>query len=196
MVGHISGSFQENLLRLLLAISEGRGDEAADVSMKMGEEKPKFDKRDFEHRVANLVAQHSDATLNQIDAGHVVLEITKISADCWFRLPPEFTMIAKALLNLDRVVFTLEPTFDPNAVIRERATEILQRNIIKSMAPSNLLTGVVDIKEFVEKLPVRVNKILDAVGNNELQIKVDAIDEKVLLDGFQKVANRITLGLV
>jgi predicted unusual protein kinase regulating ubiquinone biosynthesis (AarF/ABC1/UbiB family) len=111
-------------------------------------------------------------------------------------MPPEFTMIAKALLNLDRVVFTLEPTFDPNAVIRERATEILQRNIIKSMAPSNLLSGVVDIKEFVEKLPVRVNKILDAVGNNELQIKVDAIDEKVLLDGFQKVANRITLGLV
>jgi hypothetical protein len=105
-------------------------------------------------------------------------------------------MIAKALLNLDRVVFTLEPTFDPNAVIRERATEILQRNIIKSIAPSNLLSGVVDIKEFVEKLPVRVNKILDAVGNNELEIKVDAIDEKVLLDGFQKVANRITLGLV
>src|SRR5713226_6044220 len=40
MVGHISGSFQENLLRLLLAISEGRGHEAAAVSMKMGEEKP------------------------------------------------------------------------------------------------------------------------------------------------------------
>ena len=67
---------------------------------------------------------------------------------------------------------------------------------MRSIAPGNLLSGVVDIKEFVEKLPVRVNKILDAVGNNELQIKVDAIDEKVLLDGFQKVANRITLGLV
>src|SRR5205823_12385745 len=34
MVSHISGRFQENLLRLLLAISEGRGDEAAQVAMK------------------------------------------------------------------------------------------------------------------------------------------------------------------
>jgi predicted unusual protein kinase regulating ubiquinone biosynthesis (AarF/ABC1/UbiB family) len=126
----------------------------------------------------------------------VTLEITKISADCWFRLPPEFTMIAKALLNLDRVVYTLEPTFDPNAVIRERAMDIIQRNMIKSVAPSNLLSGVVDLKEFVERLPTRVNKILDAVGNNELEVKVDTIDEKVLLDGLQKVANRITLGLV
>ena len=196
MVGHISGSFQENLLRLLLAISEGRGDEAADVSMKMGEPKPNFDKRDFEHRVANLVAQHSDATLDQIDAGHVVLEITRISADCWFRLPAEFTLIAKALLNLDRVVYTLFPDFDPNAIIRDEATGILTRRIVKSIEPGTVLTRVIEVKEFVERLPNRVNKILDAIGNNELKIGVDAIDERVVLDGLQKVANRITLGLV
>ncbi|HKB66799.1 MAG TPA: AarF/UbiB family protein [Pyrinomonadaceae bacterium] len=196
MVGHISGSFQENLLRLLLAISEGRGDEAADVSMKMGEPKPNFDKRDFEHRVANLVAQHSDATLNQIDAGHVVLEITRISADCWFRLPPEFTLIAKALLNLDRVVYTLFPNFDPSEIIRDEATSILTRQLVKSIEPGTVLTRVIEVKEFVERLPDRVNKILDAIGNNELKIGVDAIDERVVLDGLQKVANRITLGLV
>jgi predicted unusual protein kinase regulating ubiquinone biosynthesis (AarF/ABC1/UbiB family) len=105
-------------------------------------------------------------------------------------------MIAKALLNLDRIVFTLDPTFDPNAVIRERASEILHRNIIKSMSPGNLLTGVAEVKEFAEKLPNRVNRILDAIGNNELELKVDAIDEKIVLEGLQKVANRITLGLV
>ncbi len=105
-------------------------------------------------------------------------------------------MIAKALLNLDRVVYTLDPNFDPNSIIRERANEILQRNILKSIAPNNLLSGVVDLKEFAEKLPTRVNRILDAAGNNELRFKVDAIDEKVVLEGLQKVANRITLGLV
>ena len=196
MVGHISGSFQGNLLRLLLAISEGRGDEAAEVSMKMGEPKPNFDKRDFERRVASLVAQHSDATLDQIDAGHVALEITRISADCWFRLPSEFTLIAKALLNLDRVVYTLFPDFDPNEIIRDEATGILTRQVVKSIEPGNVLTRVLEVKEFVERLPTRVNKILDAIGNNELKIGVDAIDERVVLDGLQKVANRIALGLV
>jgi predicted unusual protein kinase regulating ubiquinone biosynthesis (AarF/ABC1/UbiB family) len=194
MVGHINGSFQENLLRLLLAISEGRGDEAAEVSMRMGEPKPNFAKHDFENQVANLVAQHSDS--NRIDAGHVVLEITRISADCWFRLPGEFTLIAKALLNLDRVVYTLFPDFDPNEVIRDEATSILTRRIIKSIEPGSVLTRVIEVKEFVERLPNRVNKILDAIGNNELKIGVDAIDERVVLDGLQKVANRITLGLV
>ena len=196
MVGRVTRTFQDNLLRLLLSISEGRGEETAESAIKMGEPKEGFDRQEFTRRVGDLVADNAEANLNRLNAGMVVLEITRISADCWFRLPAEFTMIAKALLNLDKVVYTLDPSFDPHAVIRERATEILQRNIIRSISPSNLLAGAVDVKEFAEKLPSRVNRILDAVGNNQIRFKVDAIDEKVVLDGLQKVANRITLGLV
>lgn len=196
MVARLMTGFHDNLLRLLLAISEGRGQDAAETAIKMGEPKAGFDRKEFTRRVADLVAENADSEISRIDAGQVTLEIMRISADCWFRLPQEFTMIAKALLNLDRSVLTLDPNFDPNAVIRQRATEILQRNIIKSMAPGNLLGGMIEVKEFVEKLPTRVNRILDAVGNNDLKIQVDAIDEKLLVDGFQKVANRISLGLI
>ena len=196
MVTRILPSFRDNLLRLLVAISEGRGEEAADIAISMGEPKEGFKKSEYKHRVAELVAEHSDANLSRLDAGHVALEITKISADCWFRLPSEFTLIAKALLNLDRSVFTLDPNFEPTAVIRQRATEILQRNIMDSITPANLVTSVVEIKEFAEKLPSRINKILDTVGNNELRFNVDAIDEKMIVEGFQKIANRITLGLI
>ena len=55
---------------------------------------------------------------------------------------------------------------------------------------------MLEIKEFVERFPGRINKILDVIGNNELKIGVDAIDERIVLDGLQKVANRITIGLV
>lgn len=196
MVSHLSGRFQESLLRLLLAISEGRGDEVAQITIKIGEPKAHFDKADFTHRVANLVARHADATLEQIDAGQVTLEITRIAADCWIRLPPQFTMIGKALLNLDQVVYTLAPDFDPNAVIRDEASNMLTRKMSKSMESGSVISRLIEVKEFAERLPSRVNKILDAVGNNDLRIGVDAIDEKVVLDGLQKVANRITLGLI
>ena len=196
MVSHINETFQDQLLQLLLAISEGRGDEAAEVSIRMGEPKSNFDKADYKHRVAGLVARQADTTLERIDAGHVVLEITRISADCWFRMAPEFTMIAKTLLDLDRVVYTLAPDFDPNAIIRQEAASILIQRVAKSIRPGGILSSVIEAKEFVENFPSRVNKILDVVGNNEIKIGVDAIDERVVLEGLQKVANRITLGLI
>jgi ubiquinone biosynthesis protein len=196
MVGHVTSGFQDNLLRLLLSIAEGRGEDTAEITIRMGEKKGGFDEKDFQRRIADLVVRHTDASMNKIDAGAVVLEITRIAADCNFRLPADFTMIAKTLLNLDRVVYTLSPTFDPNATIRRYATEILQHRMLKALEPGNLMTSLIDVKEFVERLPSRVNKILDAIGNNDLQIKVDALDEKVLMEGAQKIANRITLGVV
>ncbi len=93
-------------------------------------------------------------------------------------------------------MFTLDPSFEPTAIIRQRAMEILQRNLMQSIAPANLIGGVVELKEFAEKLPGRVNKILDTIGNNEFKINVNAIDEKIVLEGLQKVANRISLGLI
>ena len=197
MVARLLPGFRDNVLRLLLAISEGRGEEAAEVTIKMGEPKPGFDRAEFSKRIAEIVAENADANLSRLNSGKVALEITKISADCWFRLPSEFTMVAKALLNLDRSVFTLDPNFEPTTIIRQRAMEILQRNLIQTMAPGNLLGGVVELKEFVEKLPSRVNKILDTIGNNEFKVDINhAIDEKIVLEGLQKVANRISLGLI
>jgi predicted unusual protein kinase regulating ubiquinone biosynthesis (AarF/ABC1/UbiB family) len=196
MVANIGSTFQDNLLRLLLAISNGRGDEAADISIRMGEPKARFDESDYRHRVSDLVAEHADASLDSIDAGQVVLRIERIAADTWFRLPPEFTMIAKTLMNLDRVVHILAPTFNPNAIIREEASGLLLRNLVKSVEPARIMSGVLEVKEFVERFPGRVNNILDKIGNNQLKIGVDAIDERIVLDGLQKIANRITLGLV
>lgn len=196
MVGHVGSRFQENLLRLLLAASEGDGDEAAQVCLKMGEPKASFDRTEYQNRIRRLVARHADATLDQIDAGRVVLEIARISADCWMRMPQQFTLIAKALLNLDQVVYTLAPNFDPNRVIREEASNILTRKLTESVEPGNVMSRIVEVKEFAERFPGRVNKILDSLGNNEFSIGVDAIDEKVVLDGLQKIANRITLGLI
>ena len=196
MVGRLLSSFQDDLLVLLLAISEGRGEDAARAAIKMGESKKDFDEQQFLRRVGDLVSTHKEADLKRIDAGKVTLDITRISADCGFRLPVDFTLVAKAFLNLDQVVYTLDPQFNPNEAIRDRASEILRERLVKSVSPGTILSNAIEVKEFAEKLPTRINNILDVIGNNELEIKVDAIDEKTLMEGFQKIANRITMGLI
>ncbi|MDT4965965.1 MAG: ubiquinone biosynthesis protein [Acidobacteriota bacterium] len=196
MVGHITPQSQENILQLLIAISEGRGDEAAGLTIKLGEPKESFEEAKFSRQVADLVSQHHGTNIEEIDAGRVVLEITRISGETGFRLPPEFTMIAKTLLNLDLIVHTLDPDFDPNASIRQNASKIMRERMSKSLSAGSLLNTMIETKNFVERLPERVNKMLDAVANNEMKIKVDAIDETKLMEGFQKIANRITMGLV
>ena len=52
------------------------------------------------------------------------------------------------------------------------------------------------MKQFLEALPARVNRAFDAVANDEVKIKMEVLDEGALIEGFQKIANRITLGVI
>jgi len=196
MVARIAPRLQETLLQLLLAVSEGRSDDAVAMGMRIGEKTDSFDEREFSTRVSDIVARHQSTTLKQIEVGKMVLEMTKVSSDCGIRLPPELTMLGKTLLNLDQVAWTLDPDFDPNAAIRRHASDVLQKNMLRSASPGNLIASMLEGKEFLERLPGRANKILEKVAENQLEIKVNAIDETKLMTGFQKVANRITTGLI
>jgi ubiquinone biosynthesis protein len=105
-------------------------------------------------------------------------------------------MIAKALLNLDQVVHTLDPKFDPNFAIRSYADVIMERRFKKSLSAGNLYGTVLELKEFVDKLPGRVNQVVDTLTTNGIRIDADVIDEHSLLASLHKIANRITVGLL
>ena len=196
MVGRIMPRLQEDLLQLLMAISEGQGEDAANIAIKIGEKKDDFDSREFTRRISEIVAQQKTATVEQMQVGRLVLEVTQTSAESGIRVPPELTMLGKTLLNLDQVGRAIAPEFDPNASIRRNAAEIIEQRLVKSLSPANLFSGVLELKDLIQRLPARINKIIDSISNNEFKVSVDAIDEQTLVDGFQKVANRITVGLI
>jgi len=196
MVGRIMPGLQEQLLQLLLAISEGRGDDAAGIAIKIGDRKEDFAEKEFTHAIAEIVAKQAGATVEQMQVGRLVLEVTQASGENGIRVPAELTMLGKTLLNLDQVGRAISPDFDPNASIRRNAAQIMQQRLMKSLSPGNLFSGVLELKDLLQRLPARINKIIDAIANNEMKISVDAIDEKTLVVGFQKVANRITVGLI
>ena len=196
MVARISPGAQEKLLRLLLAVSDGRSEEAATVAISLGEVRPGFDEAGFRRDVADLVAENLGATVGQIQVGRVVLLLSRMSAERGIRVASELTMLGKTLLNLDQVGRTLDPGFDPNAAIRSYGAELTRQRFRKSISPGNLFGAMIEGKDFLEKLPRRVNRILDNIATNNLEVKVDAIDERTLMEGFTKIANRITMGLI
>jgi ubiquinone biosynthesis protein len=196
MVAHVSSAMQEKLLQLLLAVSEGKSDEAATVAIQIGQTTPRFDEVAFRRKVGDLVAQTKDASVEQIEVGKIVLLLSRMSGESGIRVPSELMMLGKTLLNLDQVGRALDPTFDPNASIRRNAADLTRHRLRKTLSPGNLLSAAMEVKEFAERLPGRINKILDTVASNGLEVKVDAIDEKALVEGIQKIANRITVGLI
>jgi predicted unusual protein kinase regulating ubiquinone biosynthesis (AarF/ABC1/UbiB family) len=196
MVAHVPQGLQDGLLQLLLAVADNRADDAAKTLLLLGKPGENADQTAFERGVADIVAQHQEVRLQRPQVGRAVLMLLKAAAESGIRLPPELAMIGKTLLNLDEIGHTLAPHFDPNAAIRRHAAEITEQRMARDFSLGALFSAAVDLKSFVQHLPGRINRILDRLADNQFEIKVDAIDEARLMEGMQKVANRISLGLI
>jgi len=194
MVARLTPGVQKHLLRLVISISEGRADSVANIAVEIGEPRPKFDELSFRHKVSELVQTDLDANIARMKVGHVIVGITKAAGETGIRVPAELTMLGKAMLHLDEVGRSLDPGFDPNASVRRNAGHILEQRLVNEISPGHLLNTLIDAKDSLEKFPRNVNKIMDLAAQNQLSMKI--IDEPLLVDSFQKVANRITLGLV
>ncbi|HTH02007.1 MAG TPA: AarF/ABC1/UbiB kinase family protein [Vicinamibacterales bacterium] len=196
MVSRLSPSRQDQLLKLLLAVSETNGDRAAALAMQIGDARPDVDQAALRRDVQGLVSGYAEMSLNQLQVGRVVMEISRAAGRHGIRLPPELTLLGKTLLNLDEVGRTLAPDFDVNAALKEEGPALMQRRMQHGVSAANVFSAALETKEFLEQLPGRVNKFLDAATNNQLKVNIEVIDEGSIINGLQKVANRITLGLL
>jgi ubiquinone biosynthesis protein len=196
MVGRLPSGVQEQLFKLMLAISEGRGDEAASVAVALGERREDFDETAMRRAVVTLVARYHGAALKQLNVGRVMLEMARTGGQFGLRMAPDLALLGKALLNLDEIGRVLDPDFDVNASMRQNATNLMSRRMWRHATPSNIWASALEVRQFVQQLPGRANRILDALAGNDLRLKVEVIDHGSIIEGLQKVANRIALGLV
>ena len=193
MVTTIPPRLQEKVVRLLVAIGDDNGEQAARVLADMGQPLEGYDGTAFRDDVTHLVAE-AVATGPDLQAGRVLVELSRVSGAHGLRPPPEMSMVGKALLNLDQTTLHLDPDFVPAEAIRDRLPHILRGGLRTSAG--SLVTAALDTKEFTSQLPRRANRILDDLADGRFRVRVDAVDEERLHTVLQRLANRLTLGLV
>jgi predicted unusual protein kinase regulating ubiquinone biosynthesis (AarF/ABC1/UbiB family) len=196
MVGHVAPALQEQLLKLLASVTEGQGDEVAELVVRIGTKQPDFEPQLFRRRITELVAEHRGLPVAQLQVGRVVLELVALASDTGIHAPPELALLGKTLLNLDLVVRTLAPELNVSESIRRQLTSMAQQRMWRGATPGAAFRALSESRELVGQLPARLNRILQTIADNELKLNVDAIDETELIKGFQKIANRIAGGLL
>lgn len=193
MVATVPARVQSQVVKVLLAISDGDGEECAAVLAEMGHPLESYDAAAFRDDVHHLVSE-AVASGPDMEAGTVLVELSRLSGMHGLRPPAEMSMIGKALLNLDQATTHLDPEFAPAEAIRDNVSEIFAASLKTS--PGGILAAAIEAKEFTALLPKRANRILDSLTQGELQIKVDALDEQRLHLVLQRIANRLVLGMI
>jgi len=196
MVSRISREFQDEVIKLLLAISSNRGAEVADACVRVSEVQEGFDAVRFVHEISSLVAAFHDLDVHRINVGQLIFNVITLANNNELKAPAELAMLAKTLLHLDGITRRLDPEYDPNTVIRDYAETLMLQKLAQKFAPRNFYPALLDLNQLMLDLPHRAREIVDQTAAGRLSFSLKLTQAEQFLAGIHKIANRITVGVI
>lgn len=196
MVSRISNEMQDEVIKLLLAISSNRGSEVAEAVVRMCEMQERFDAVKFTREISSIIATVHDASAKDINTGQLIFTLINIANNNDLKAPPELTMLGKTLLHLDAITKKLDEDYDPQRVIREYAEQLITQKLAQKFHPRNFYPALLDLNQLALDLPHRAREIVDLTAAGKLSFAIKLSQAEEFLGGIHKVANRITMGVV
>jgi ubiquinone biosynthesis protein len=196
MVTRLGHRMRQHMLDLTLAIAEQRADDAVVVLEGAGTPLADYDRSTLETHIAEMLGRHASASMARLDTGSVLLALSRACAAADLRPPAELAMVGKALLHLDEVTRQLDPDFVPNETIIDHAGALLRHQVGEGASGIRVARAALDTARFIENLPRNADRVLSELAHGSLRIHVDAFDEDELLRGMEKIATRLTVGIV
>jgi ubiquinone biosynthesis protein len=196
MTAHLSPAARELCVRMLFGLSENRGDDVADALIEMGETLPEFDRVAYLRQINELVGRAYRSDVDELDAGTMLTQVINVSFQSGLRLPAELTLLSKALVHLGVITRALDSTFEPAPAIRDYMLEIVAHRARSRISLPSMYRVFSESADLLGALPHRLDLITKRLVNNDLEGRLHLPQMTMLLEGLQKVANRIFSGLV
>lgn len=195
MVAVVPDTFRDRLRRLLVGLANGKGDEVADVSIEVGEKTRFWDEKRFRRGIRDVVANYAATPAATVKAGRLLLVLGRTAADAGLRMPPELALFGKTLMNLENVGMTLDPAFDHNEAVRRNATEIFQQQMLQSFSAEGFMSALLEANRALQEIPARLNRFMQSAEEG-IPIRVRVTEQDRFIHGLDRIANRITVGLL
>ena len=197
MVARLGPRLRDALLALFGSAIEGDGDEVARQTALLGEELEVFDEPDWLRRCNRLIGHFAtQGERAQFGAGRLMIDLTRESVAAGLRPPAEITLLGRTLLALEGVCALLSPDLPARGIVREHLQSVAAERVTQQASARRLSAQLAELAGFTREVPRQTHAILDLLAHNRLRIRISGLEESRLLENLQKIANRITVGLI
>jgi ubiquinone biosynthesis protein len=195
MAGEVGADLRESMMLLLMAFWQDDVAFLTDVSLMMSGaiDRSDLDVEGFQGEIGQLMAKYRGASIQDIQLGPVLQEMTEISVRYGVPLPASLTLTAKALAQMQLAAAQLDPTVDPFDV----AGKFLMRSVLTGMGtkvdPKTLFYQLQRLKVRGLRVIEAVERLIGARPGQKLEVNFRAAS---LEQTVRRAGRRLALGLV
>jgi ubiquinone biosynthesis protein len=196
MVGRLEEDKREQLIDLLLAVTQGNVRSCVDQVLLIGKPFRPVDRPLLTSDVRDLIEAYYGVPLEQINVGNLLTDFVNILSSHGIRYPADLMLLIRAIITLEGVASELDPGFNlathlapiMSGIVRERYNP--QRVAGRFIADTRVLLGV------LHDLPIHVGRTLEKLSQDDLRIHLEHQHLDRLINELDRSSNRVVIGLV
>ncbi|HNA29376.1 MAG TPA: AarF/UbiB family protein [Thiobacillaceae bacterium] len=195
MVGRITDSRRDQIIDFLEAlIHKDEGGMLNVLSLWAGD--AEIDEEHLAYDISEMVFGYDNLTLKDIRIGPLLSEVTGVMRDNHLSLPPDLTLLFKAIITLEGLGHQLDPDFHMVDQLTPFVAKVLEARYSPRALAGRARRGLKEMADIVIGLPRDVARLFRMARRGRLRVDLDL----KRLDHFgvqlNQAANRLTMGVL
>lgn len=196
MVGRLGQDLKDQLIDLLHALLDRNVDSIISQLLYSGELTDNSDLKDLKRDLHDFIEDYYDIVLQDIRVGKLLSEFIDLLTHHRIHFPPDFMLLAKALVIMEGVGRQLDPDF--NMISHMRPS--VNRMVAERFRPKNIASGANRLLHsytaLAKSLPNDIKEFINRLNRNQFKIDLEHRGLEKLVTDLDRSSNRIAFAVI
>jgi ubiquinone biosynthesis protein len=196
MVGTLDDRTQEHLVEIVLAIASQNTERAVDALLDLGVVRQRVDRHHLRRNLDHLLGRYYGRPLGEIDLSTALTDALDLIRRHNLHLPPNLALLAKTVMMNEGLGLLIDPSFTVTDVIAPYARQLVLRQYAPGRLARRLALAGADAAQLGIELPEHLRRIVRELERGGIEVGVRPEGFEPLLRRFERLTNRIILGII
>lgn len=197
IVGYFDDNLKKKSVELLYGIVEVDMDSVAETFLSMGLiEEDETDIESFKKEVKDVIEPLQKSSLKDVKVSYVLEEVLDIAFRHKVKMPVDFVLFGKALVEMEGIGLEYEPDFKFVENAKPFIEKLIKKEIKLSAMAKDFMKNMARYGRLFMELPDQISSALKKIQKGSVKVDIEDTDIKKLATDIDKSSNRLTYGII
>ncbi len=196
MVGMLEKDTREQLIDLLVAISQQDVDAAVKLVLEIGEAPREIDRPLLQVDMRDFVVNYYGVELERLNVGRLLTDFVGILTNHRIRCPGSLMLMIRALVTLEGIGRNLDPAFNLASHLQPFVERLVRDRYNPSQIAARMWHESRQMIGLVHDIPGHINSTLRKLAEDDLRIQLEHRNLDHFILELERSSNRLVVGMV
>lgn len=196
MVGTVDDRTQQQLAELIFAVTQQDPAQLVDALLELGVARRRVDRHLLQDDLVHLLSRYYGRPLGEVPIGPLLNEVLTIVRRHRLQLPPNLALLIKTAIMDEGLGAQLDPTFNLTSILAPYAEQLMVRQYSPWALAKRAGRASLDATRLGLELPQRLRRIIGELERGGVEVGVRPEEFEPVLRRFERLTNRIVLGIL